>query len=35
MTEAIKMIKPGKAEGPSGIIVEMIKAGEERMLLRY
>ena len=23
------MIKPGKAEGPSGIIVEMIKAGEE------
>ena len=27
MTEAIKKMKQGKAGGPSGVIVEMIKAG--------
>ena len=35
MTEAIKKMKQGKAGGPSGVIVEMIKAVEERLLLRY
>ena len=27
VTEAIKKMKQGKTEGPSGVIVEMIKAG--------
>ena len=33
MTEAIKEIKQGKAGGPSGVIVEIIKAGGRETLI--
>ena len=35
VTETIKKMKQGKAGGPSGVIVEMIKWVEGRLLLRY
>ena len=35
VTDSMKKMKQGKAGGPSGVLVEMIKAGEERQLLQY
>lgn len=35
VTDTIKKIKQGKEGGPSGVIVEMIQAGENRLLLQY
>ena len=35
VTDTTKKIKQGKAGGPSGVIVEMIQSGENRLLLQY